>query len=58
MSPVSLTPVTSCITSVIDIIDTGNACIASVVDTIDAPVGPLAVANAFKGTISKKTSHQ
>jgi hypothetical protein len=38
--------------------DTGNACIAGVVDTGDAPVRPLALANAFKGTISKKTSHQ
>jgi hypothetical protein len=38
--------------------DTGNACIAIVVDTGDAPVGPLVVLNAFKGTISKKTSHQ
>jgi hypothetical protein len=40
--------------------DTGNACNAGVLDTVDAPVGSLAVRAdpTFKGTISKKTSHQ
>jgi hypothetical protein len=52
---VSLTPAKHVFASVND---TDNACIAGVIDTVMQQWDLWQFAKAFKGTISKKTSHQ